>query len=572
MSTWLIRRLGIESCGMDSQRKRKASPELIPNPFIKKRNLEWQISPPLLRNPERRRPNADVNNEAQAGDKSHQCMGEGPDNNGPGDEAEAPVSGGTLDPEDEGEDIQAGSQEQPISPPPTTTTTTKPKPGASTSALIESAQLKIDDHLAYFTSLLTSHVRQPWPPSHPRLPVPAYAALYTHALDSPRGAHFVVTQHDHPVAGPHYDLRLQIDGASSCSWAIMYGLPGDPNARGRSGRVGAGVLRNATETRVHCLWNHLVETAGRDTGSLLIWDTGQYEILPPVSSANDKNKNKIKGSNGRGGRPSDSGSSEEEDGNDDDDNDNDNDNGQDPGEGVSGSWEGMTQQQRLAKAFAARKIRLKLHGARLPRTYVVNLRLTKNEDAAARAKAAARWSEKPRRRRRRGSQVQKNKTKKQSHTGPDTSSSSSSNSSGGEGAEETYNDGSRGKSAEGLSEMEKELRELEDEEVRRTNAYTGAVNTIGSVHQRKWFLSLDRETCGFVRTKKEGRVWWERKAGHHDDMSRGEEASDRLKWPFYVRGPEHERSVVTGRLGADLLRDEGVVGYIGRKGWRPILN
>jgi hypothetical protein len=25
------------------------------------------------------------------------------------------------------------------------------------------------------------------------------------------------------VAGPHYDLRLQINGDSSCSWAIMYG-------------------------------------------------------------------------------------------------------------------------------------------------------------------------------------------------------------------------------------------------------------------------------------------------------------------------------------------------------------
>lgn len=28
------------------------------------------------------------------------------------------------------------------------------------------------------------------------------------------------------------------------------------------------------------LQNHLIETASRQTGSLIIWDTGEYEILP----------------------------------------------------------------------------------------------------------------------------------------------------------------------------------------------------------------------------------------------------------------------------------------------------
>lgn len=545
---------------MDSQRKRKASPEFISNPFIKKRNLEWRISPPPFRTPERRRPNAHddtshaddelgVNDEAQAGNRNHESMNAGPDHHGFGDEV-------SVFKEATSPDVQ-----QPISPPSTRTT----KPDASTSALIESAQIKIDNHLAYFTSLLASHILKPWPPSHPRLPVPSYASLYTHALDSPHGAHFVVTQHDHPVAGPHYDLRLQINETSSCSWAIMYGLPGDSNARGRSGRVGGGMLRNATETRVHCLWNHLVETAGRETGSLLIWDTGQYEVLPPVSRSSNKSKSR--------GRPPDSGSDDDE-----DEEDGDHDDAQNLGAGSSGSWAGMTQQQRLARAFAARKIRLQLHGARLPQTYVVNLRLTKSEDTAGRAKAA-RSGERPRRRRRRLGQLQQQKKKKKKKTAasrmdPDTSSSSDEVEGGAdkeqEEEEEEFNDGSRGKSAEGLTEMEKELRELEDEEVRRTNAYTGAVNTIGSVHQRHWFLSLDREACGFARTKKEGRVWWEREAGS-DHVDTGQEA-DRLKWPFYVRGPDHERSIVTGRLGADVLRDEGVVGYVRRKGWRPMLN
>lgn len=47
---------------------------------------------------------------------------------------------------------------------------------------------------------------------------------------------------------------------------------------------------------------------------------------------------------------------------------------------------------------------------------------------------------------------------------------------------------------------------------------------------------------------------------------------DRYEWPFYVRGPDHERSVITGRLGADILRNEGVIDFVRRKGWRPMLS
>lgn len=317
-------------------------------------------------------------------------------------------------------------------------------------------------------------------------------------------------------------------------------LPGDPNSRGRAGRAtGAGMLRNATETRVHCLWNHLVETAGSQTGSLLVWDTGSYEVLPPRRSKY---------------APVDS-----QEGKSDDDHD-----------GKRDRWGKLTQQERLAAAFSTRKIRLRLNGSKLPNGYAVNLRLTKDEDAAGRAKAA-----------RPGRQRKRNERKTPSKKAPETSSDGEDDSDpdrrsgrGLEEEEEEYNDGSAAaskKDLEGISEMERELRELEDAEVRRTNAYPGAVNTIGSVHQRKWFMSLDREACGFVRTKKEGRVWWERREsvqdGHGNDQGQG-----RLQWPFYVRGPDHERSIVTGRLGREVLGDEGVVGYVGRKGWRPIMN
>lgn len=127
-----------------------------------------------------------------------------------------------------------------------------------------------------------------------------------------------------------------------------------------------------------------------------------------------------------------------------------------------------------------------------------------------------------------------------------------------------------GDDAESVSAMEREIRELEDEQVRRTNAYPGASNTIGSVHQRRWYLSLDRPACGFVEGK--GKVW-ERdpKYQRRTDADEGTERCG-LEFPFYVRGVDHERSIVTGRRGEDVLRDEGVRDFVQRKGWKPVLS
>lgn len=507
---------------MDSERKRKNSPTLVTNPFIKKRNLEWRVSPPPPP-----LSNSSIHQQNQVDVDEQDCV----------------ERSSTKD-----------SGRPTSSPPPSPSSIAKPKCHPSTSALIESAQIQIDDHLTYFTTLLTKHTLTPFPPSTPRLPIASYHNLYQRSAASPHGAHFVITQHDHPVAGPHYDLRLQINATSSCSWAIMYGPPGDPNSRGKTGRTGSGVLRNATETRVHCLWNHLVETAGRETGSLIVWDTGEYEVLPPA----ERDRTSRRGMYNRA-RPRPLSSSSDSDSELDED-------------AANGSrWAALTQQQKLARAFGRRKIRLKLNGTRLPKTYVLNIRLTREEDAAGRAKAANAGS-KPRRRRRRGGGVQAKSTPKP--TGPDTTDDDDDDDDNDSAVpEEDYNDGTAGKSAAGLSEMEKELRELEDEQVRRTNAYTGAVNTIGSVHQRKWFLSLEREACGFVKRQRNGPVWWERK-DEQDEQTEGVDDNNnnnRLEWPFYVRGPEYERSVVTGRLGKDVLKDEGVEDYVGRKGWRPIL-
>ncbi|KAJ4271433.1 hypothetical protein NW762_000135 [Fusarium torreyae] len=341
--------------------ERPPSPGLIPNPFIKRRNLEW-----------------------------------------------------TLD----------------------STSTSQPP----TTADIESGSAIVDDHLSHFENHLSKHIRTPSP-----LSIPSYASLYAVSAGSPEGAHFVIHQHDHPIDGTHYDLRLQINEISSASWAIMYGLPGDPNS--------VRLNRNATETRIHHLWD--------------------------------------------------------------------------------------------------RKIRIRLHGSRLPDPYVLNLRLTRSEDVAGRVRSGR----KPRTRRRRGAQMQ-----------PETSDEDESD---GNESEDVPASVDTDVITENLSAMEREIRELEDEEVRRTNAYPGASNTIGSVHQRRWYLSLDRPACGFVDKRTKGRSRWE----SHDptDTEHKETKNGRLSYPFYVRGSDHERSVVTGRRGADILKDEGVK-FTQRQGWKPVLN
>ncbi|KAH6609356.1 abc1 domain-containing [Trichoderma cornu-damae] len=488
---------------MAPARKRTLSPPaLIPNPFIKKRNQAWSL--------------------------------------------ESPSS--------EASRLPPASPTPPPPPPPTTattaattaataTTTSIPPPGDArpspgTGAEIESGPVQIKaDHLARFASILSSHLR-PTSALVPRLSISGYSHLYRSCAGSPGGAHFVIHQHDHPVAGTHYDLRLQINGTSSVSWAVMYGPPGDANS--------SRLSRNATETRIHPLWarlpppspafslNHLIETASAETGTLLLWDTGTYSVLPRRSKhAPPDDPSSPPGSP----RPSPSGSP------------------------------ASTAQSLLHAAFQTRKIRLRLHGTRLPDPYVINLRLTKSEDAAGRARS----SRAPRRRRRaRATQPRPPE--------PETSSVSSDSHVGkeepiGEPRAETNNDASP------ASEERREQGEDEDAQVRLTNAYRGASNTIGSVHQRRWYLSLDRRACGFApRSRRGGRDVWEplpapasQSPTTREDPPDPEPGSYRLSFPFYVRGPQVEQSVVTGRRGEDILRDEGVTTFVPRKGWTPVM-
>ena len=142
-------------------------------------------------------------------------------------------------------------------------------------AAVEAGEVQVHDHLAYFSTQLRKASR-PAATSFPRLSIDEFVQLYQRN-QTPNGHHFIIHQHDHPVSGVHYDLRLQFSESSSISYAVPYGLPGDPNSRRQ--------LRMAIETRVHTVWNHLVESASHSTGSLLIWDIGEYEILPIQANA-----------------------------------------------------------------------------------------------------------------------------------------------------------------------------------------------------------------------------------------------------------------------------------------------
>ena len=117
-----------------------------------------------------------------------------------------------------------------------------------------------------------------------------------------------------------------------------------------------------------------------------------------------------------------------------------------------------------------------------------------------------------------------------------------------------------------VSTLEREIAEQEDEKVRLTNTYPGATNSIGSIYQRRWYLSMDRYASGFcplpIKNRSEGgrRIWTRRREG---ERLLGFE-------PFFVLGRESERSVVTGRTANEVMADDGVQGFVGRKGWTPV--
>lgn len=397
-----------------------------------------------------------------------------------------------------------------ISPPPTkrrkTSEAGKPNNGPTlppkpSLAAVEAGKVKLDDHLTFFTDNFSKNSRNT-DPDTPRLSLEEFANLYT-CNQHDHGNHFVIHQHNHPQAGVHYDLRLQFSKSSSLSFAIPKGLPGNPNSK--------SLGRMAIETRVHNLWNHLIESASHKSGSLLIWDMGTYSVLPRKIAVTKEPE-----TTDRGTTDSDS-----------------------DVESNSLAVNGRTtahDNEKLIDAFRGRYIRLRLHGTRLPKDYTVTIRLPSNNDIGNPRPAHLQR----RRRRKFAQQVPIDRQH------PATSDS------------EAEVPPARQRSVTPLAAADQDENldtdSEEDLETRVNNAYPGSSNTIGSVHQRKWFIALDRRSSGFKLGA--GGVW--------------ERDGDSGFEPFLVRGRDFERSVVTGRLAREVESDEGVEGYVGRAGWTGI--
>ncbi|KAK3117157.1 hypothetical protein LTR53_001736 [Teratosphaeriaceae sp. CCFEE 6253] len=391
---------------------------------------------------------------------------------------EAAVERGTHDAPSDGDGEVVRSEAPPLDVGPTL-------------AAIEAGQAQIRDHLEYFARHL-GHTTKPSP--GPRLSIGDFRDLYRRNQHS-NGRHFVVHQHDHPISGVHYDLRLQFSDSSTISFAIPYGLPGNPNSI-RPNRM-------AIETRVHNLWNNLIESASHATGSLLIWDTGEYQVL-------DRPRKKT--------RLTDDELSDVE---------------------REDAKTTQSQSQRLFAALQSRHIHLRLSGRRLPQGYTIAMRLP-SQDATKQPRT-------PRIKRRRIDRAVAAARAKAKAGLAETDSDSDQPLPNVTGPTTEDDDAAIASDPESGAA---------DSLIRATNAYPGANNTIGSVHQRHWFLTLDRKRSGFLKARKGG--------------------SSEGRWvgpwePFYVRGREVERSVVTGRLADEVMADEGVEGFAGRKMWRPII-
>jgi hypothetical protein len=193
--------------------KHADAPNVVENPFIKDENKSWTVRPPAslearVSPPRSRRTTKNPADDTTARDR-------------------------LVEREISEHDLRAEATKE-----------TEHSDANATTANVERGDVALEDPVSFFSSKLLA-ARRPEVPGVPRLSHEGWLNLY-HRNQHPHGRHFVIHQHDHPVAGTHYDLRLQCNATSSISWACMYGLPGDPNSR--------RLKRNATETRVHNLW------------------------------------------------------------------------------------------------------------------------------------------------------------------------------------------------------------------------------------------------------------------------------------------------------------------------------
>lgn len=246
----------------------------------------------------------------------------------------------------------------------------------------------------------------------------------------------------------------------------------------------------------------MIESASHATGSLLVWDTGEYEIL-------DRKMKKA-------GPETDEEESEQD---------------ENGGDGQTTTPEN----EKLIQAFQTKYIRLRLRGHILPDQYTITLRLPSTNSGPYNQPKAP-----PRKRRR----------KAISTVIPSSPSTTDS-----EDAITVTGDQEDNSAVADASDDEAEM-----DNIRSTNAYPGAKNSIGSVHQRHWFVSLDKTNSGLVKGK----------SGVVEGMWVA--APGKSFKPFFIQGAEVEKSIITGRTSEEVMIDEGVEGFVARKRWRPVMD
>ena len=252
---------------------------------------------------------------------------------------------------------------------------------------------------------------------------------------------------------------------------------------------------------------------------MLIWDTGEYTVLPGHDT------------------PRDSGTET-------DDTDDDMETGKPEPSEIT----------KLCEGFQNRKLRLRLDGTRLPSGYTILLRMSSENFRSEQPKRPSR---------RRRQKIPKPETPQYASSDSETPLTNATVSRH-RHIESIHRTASPSINSRDPNGEEQVAPYEESELVRLTNASPGATNSVRSVHQRKWYLSMDRKASGFslVRDHDTGAKKWARRR-RSDGSLAGFEG-------FGVLGRDSERSMVTGRLAKDILEDEKVEGYVPRCFWRPV--
>lgn len=79
-------------------------------------------------------------------------------------------------------------------------------------------------------------------------------------------------------------------------------------------------------------------------------------------------------------------------------------------------------------------------------------------------------------------------------------------------------------------------------------------------------MSLDRRASGFEPVvNADGSGMWRRVGAGRRASGKGDDGG------FVVLGRDVERSVLTGRTADEVMEDAGAEGFVGRKGWRAVV-